>query len=668
MTVGATVLEYALSVARAGSAAAVALSLGTTEAAANRVGLFADLTASAEFLQVVAGGVSGPIFQRAGANVMMTSLKVQDSTFQILDNLDNTKSIAFQAATQGSGFQFTFDIGAQTGNRTASVPVLAGADTFALLGVANAFTGANTFSNAAAILLTSATGTTLAVSSTQAAASAITGAVTIGNGVAATSIGLGGGNVNAGGTLIVGGTSTFNGMMTDKTATDTVPGTIASFDSRHFLIKPGTTNGLAFSITDATGAAYITSLNPGVAWNSLNFQCANFNVNPNGSTTMFQVASTGIITCSSTTSATSSITGAVTIGNGVAATSVAIGGGNINAGGTLTVGGRILDADGTTAAPAYAFALHADAGISYASGVVISEAGVRLVTLANGAVTFASAAPTSFLSTTSATSSTVGAVTIGNGVAATSIGLGGGNGNFGGTLTVGTSATARNYLATGGTIVAAQPILDGTVTWNNAAVTFTAVRHNITDTASAGGSILLDLQVSGTSRVKATKEGQLAVTQSAQTTAANSALVVTGGAHTSLNGVENIDVLYSLARSVQWNAMPGTQRAFVISAPTYTGVGAVTLANGATVAITGPPIAGANMTITNAWALWVQSGITRLDGALEVSSATLIKSNTTLTNGAAAAAGTLGNAPAAGNPTKWIPLNDNGTTRYIPAW
>lgn len=33
-----------------------------------------------------------------------------------------------------------------------------------------------------------------------------------------------------------------------------------------------------------------------------------------------------------------------------------------------------------------------------------------------------------------------------------------------------------------------------------------------------------------------------------------------------------------------------------------------------------------------------------------------------------AAAGTLLNAPVAGNPTKWIPINDNGVTRYIPVW
>ena len=37
-------------------------------------------------------------------------------------------------------------------------------------------------------------------------------------------------------------------------------------------------------------------------------------------------------------------------------------------------------------------------------------------------------------------------------------------------------------------------------------------------------------------------------------------------------------------------------------------------------------------------------------------------------NGAGASTGTLTNSPAVGNPTKWIPIDDNGTTRYIPAW
>ena len=39
-----------------------------------------------------------------------------------------------------------------------------------------------------------------------------------------------------------------------------------------------------------------------------------------------------------------------------------------------------------------------------------------------------------------------------------------------------------------------------------------------------------------------------------------------------------------------------------------------------------------------------------------------------LTNNAAAAVGTLNNAPAAGDPTKWIRIDDNGTARFIPAW
>lgn len=46
----------------------------------------------------------------------------------------------------------------------------------------------------------------------------------------------------------------------------------------------------------------------------------------------------------------------------------------------------------------------------------------------------------------------------------------------------------------------------------------------------------------------------------------------------------------------------------------------------------------------------------------------LLESTSTLSNGAAAAAGTLTNAPTAGDPTKWIAINDNGTTRYIPTW
>lgn len=41
---------------------------------------------------------------------------------------------------------------------------------------------------------------------------------------------------------------------------------------------------------------------------------------------------------------------------------------------------------------------------------------------------------------------------------------------------------------------------------------------------------------------------------------------------------------------------------------------------------------------------------------------------TAFTNNAGAAVGTLNNSPLAGNPTKWIKINDNGTIRSIPCW
>jgi len=57
----------------------------------------------------------------------------------------------------------------------------------------------------------------------------------------------------------------------------------------------------------------------------------------------------------------------------------------------------------------------------------------------------------------------------------------------------------------------------------------------------------------------------------------------------------------------------------------------------------------------------IEQSVTPIAGMLAASAVAL---NT----GAGAGAGTITNAPAAGNPTKWIPISDNGTIRYIPAW
>lgn len=46
----------------------------------------------------------------------------------------------------------------------------------------------------------------------------------------------------------------------------------------------------------------------------------------------------------------------------------------------------------------------------------------------------------------------------------------------------------------------------------------------------------------------------------------------------------------------------------------------------------------------------------------------VIHSSTGFSNSAGAALGTLGNSPVAGNPSKWLSIDDGGITRFIPAW
>ena len=54
-----------------------------------------------------------------------------------------------------------------------------------------------------------------------------------------------------------------------------------------------------------------------------------------------------------------------------------------------------------------------------------------------------------------------------------------------------------------------KPVLDLSQTWNAGAVTFTGLKFNVTDTASAATSLLLDLQVGGTAELSVVKNGQV---------------------------------------------------------------------------------------------------------------------------------------------------------------
>lgn len=69
------------------------------------------------------------------------------------------------------------------------------------------------------------------------------------------------------------------------------------------------------------------------------------------------------------------------------------------------------------------------------------------------------------------------------------------------------ASSTHNLLIAGGTITADAHLLDLAVTWNNAAVTFTGIKSNVTDTASVSLSLLMDLQVGGSSMFSVSKSG-----------------------------------------------------------------------------------------------------------------------------------------------------------------
>ena len=64
---------------------------------------------------------------------------------------------------------------------------------------------------------------------------------------------------------------------------------------------------------------------------------------------------------------------------------------------------------------------------------------------------------------------------------------------------------------TRGTITTDLPVQSDTVTWNAGGVTFTGWKLNVTDTASAAGSLLVDLQVGSVSKFSVTKAGYVAI-------------------------------------------------------------------------------------------------------------------------------------------------------------
>lgn len=69
-----------------------------------------------------------------------------------------------------------------------------------------------------------------------------------------------------------------------------------------------------------------------------------------------------------------------------------------------------------------------------------------------------------------------------------------------------------DFTITGGTVTDPAAALSITQTWNDGADTFTLISANVTNTASAAASKLIDLQVGGVSQFNVTRGGALTAT------------------------------------------------------------------------------------------------------------------------------------------------------------
>jgi len=75
------------------------------------------------------------------------------------------------------------------------------------------------------------------------------------------------------------------------------------------------------------------------------------------------------------------------------------------------------------------------------------------------------------------------------------------------TQTVATTLLGSTALTGGPALTADAPVLNLTQEWSNGSVAFTGIRYNTTNTNSAAASLLMDLQVGGTSQFKVNRTG-----------------------------------------------------------------------------------------------------------------------------------------------------------------
>jgi hypothetical protein len=89
-------------------------------------------------------------------------------------------------------------------------------------------------------------------------------------------------------------------------------------------------------------------------------------------------------------------------------------------------------------------------------------------------------------------------------------------------------------------------------TWADAGTTFTAIKMNVTDTASNAASLLMDLQVGGSSRFNVTKAGHLRLTTVVNST--NATISTTTSSNSGFYTADGTDWGYTRAGSAMWQS------------------------------------------------------------------------------------------------------------------
>lgn len=193
-----------------------------------------------------------------------------------------------------------------------------------------------------------------------------------------------------------------------------------------------------------------------------------------------------------------------------------------------------------------------------------------------------------------------------------------------------------------GTIVANTPALSATQEWNAAGTTFQGIFLNVTATAAAAASMLLDIQLAGATKFRVDSTGQ--VRSSGMFVFAGSV-----GMQDSLN---------------TYNVVSGNVNLSNAGFINFSSDGSFARAGAKDVALK-RSVAG--MIEINSTVAGTYRDLKLRD--IYINGATyLLRASAALADNSGANTATLTNAPVSGNPTKWAAVDDNGTTRYQPLW